>query len=168
MNKTNAYSCVLDAFAEVSGVPAATLISEIGHSGLELDGAPRGFHTQELVECMLRRGMSVTPIELYPAASNELTGTIREVFFPATRADNCRRFARHLSGNRGVVLGRNAKGTPHAVAWLGSRAIDSSGLSLNFLIPEDGEDGDGAPTLRNTLPTFTPHTFLRLTHATAT
>ncbi len=153
MQQTNKYSCVLDAFAYIAGVPAPELIFEIGHNGLESDGTPRGFHTQELIECLLNRGFSVTQIELFPAA--DIDGVITGIDF---KEGNEARFARHLNGTRGVLLGVNFRGRPHAIAWDLTQGIDANGFTFNLL---EGCEG-GTPTLR-TEPLFTPNTYLRVT-----
>lgn len=159
MIRTNRYSCMLDAFAEILHVPADSLIHEIGHNGLESDGTPRGFHTQELIECLLRRGKSVTAIELYPVASNEITGTTDPIFFPPTfdRASNASRFARCLAESPGVLQGRNLRGNPHALVWDTFRAYDASGFSYFPIL----EVLEGTFVLNQDLR-FAPHTFLRI------
>lgn len=155
MRATNRYSCVLDAFAYISEVPAPDLISEIGHEGLELDGTPRGFHTQELIECLTQRGFSVTEIQLAPVADNRAAGRIYPIEF---KGGNEARFARHLNGTRGVLLGTNHRGTPHAIAWDLTEGLDCTGFKFRLL---EGTEG-GTPALR-TEPLFEPHTYLRIT-----
>ncbi len=67
--KSERWQCAVTSFAMALDVPVADLIAEIGHDGgaypLGLTDR-RGFHVQELIDCCLKRGFAVTPIEVFP------------------------------------------------------------------------------------------------------
>lgn len=115
--KTNSSSCVLDSFARVAGVEPRHLAEAIGH-----DGIPQGYHTQELITPMIELGYAVTPIEVYPRATNE-QGELWAIDFPQ---GNLRRFCLSLVNSTGVLTGFNGKGQPHAVAWMKGQIFDSA------------------------------------------
>ena len=115
--KTNSASCVLDSFSCVTGLPPQHLIEAVGH-----DGMPHGFHTQELIGPLVEEGFAVTPIELYPRATNE-AGELWAIDFPD---GHLRRFGGFLFGSEGVLTGFDGKGRPHAVAWKNNKIFDSA------------------------------------------
>lgn len=106
---TNYWSCVLDSFADAINVHPGELIEEVGH-----DGDHTGFHTQELVDALCSRSYSTTEIIRYPKAINPNTGEDRFIF-PGSHGDI--RFANHMRGNVGVLIGFKDNHKPHAVSW---------------------------------------------------
>lgn len=113
----NSASCVLDSFSRVTGLPPQHLLEAVGH-----DGMPTGFHTQELIGPLVEEGFAVTPIELQPAARNE-AGEVWPIDFDG---GSLRRFCHHLLMGNGVLTGFNARGLPHAVAWIAGKIHDSA------------------------------------------
>lgn len=107
MSRTHQYSCLLDSFAHILGLRPLALIDRLGHSGWE-----HGFHSQELIDVCLEKGLSVTLIERRPVSVNPNTWFTREVF-----VDHNKRFLNQIWNHRGILLGANKKGVPHAVAW---------------------------------------------------
>jgi len=132
ITRTHEYSCLLDSFAFVTGIPAKDLIHEIGHGGTGED-EPKGFHTQEIMEPLIQRGFWIMPIELLPVAEDPKTSTHRIIKFGPGEVDNFRRFARHLHGANGVLLGFNQSRVPHATAWVHSLVHDPVGMSYPIL-----------------------------------
>ena len=66
--------CLLYSAAILLDVPPKKLIEEIGHDGMEVQWpqlpAPtcyRSHHIQEIIDCFIRRGYALVPIELEPA-----------------------------------------------------------------------------------------------------
>lgn len=121
LKSPNRWSCLATSFAMVLDVPLEELIEEIGHDGSEVifPDLPeplrrRAFHVQELIDCAIRRGVSVTPIEGLPAASPDSRHTIT-----LPQRDPSRRLRDYLVFHKGVLTGLSQSGNPHAVAWLG-------------------------------------------------
>jgi len=114
--RTNSASCVLDSFSCVTGLPPQHLIEAVGH-----DGVPNGYHTQELIGPLIEKGFAVTPIELYPRATNE-AGELWTIEFE--HDGHLRRFCHFLLGNEGVLTGFDGKKRPHAVAWKNNQIFD--------------------------------------------
>lgn len=136
---------MLDSFAVVLDVKASTLADEIGHHGLD------GFHSQELIDCCLRRGRFVTPIERRPVGQHPATLRIEPLNF---REGNENRFARHLSDGNGVLMGRQTfSAKPHAVAWIDGLAFDPALWEWYTITDPSGRPDDVY---------FTPMTFLRI------
>jgi len=92
------------------------LIEAVGH-----DGVPNGYHTQELIGPLVEKGFAVTPIELYPRATNE-AGELWTIEFE--HDGHLRRFCHFLLGNEGVLTGFDGKKRPHAVAWKNNQIFD--------------------------------------------
>lgn len=109
--KTNSKSCVLDAFACITGIPAQELAEAMGN-----DGSEYGVPTQMIVDHLLTRGFAITPIEKNPLRQNPVTGEIAPVFSVKVGVN---RWKKHLTESRGVLYGNNGNGMPHAVAWDG-------------------------------------------------
>jgi len=152
--KTNRWSCLLDSFAFASGIPAYELATWIGH-----DGTDCGFHTQELIEVLLDRGLAITEIQRYPVAIHPETLEQRTITFGGSGCE--RRFVRQLYGRKGVLMGVNYQLNPHAVAWKNNQIHDSAtgessillrGNSPGYLPPTDSE------------LQFFPKIFLRITN----
>lgn len=157
MIQTNKWSCVLDSFAFVSGIPQFVLIADIGH-----DGTNKGFHTQELIEVMLAHGRAVTEIQRYPRATHPVTLKQRTITFKEGGEPDSR-FVRHLVGNEGVLLGVNAKRSPHAVAWYSNRIYDpATGESSIYL----RKNSQGGLSLIGSGHPFSSKIFLRITSIT--
>src|SRR5690606_22528725 len=112
MNKTHSKSCVLDAFAYITGIPASSLIEDMGTDGRE-DGIP----TQLIIDSVLRHGFAITPIERVPRKQHPITKEISFVFdMPA----GVNRWKNALTTSKGVLYGTNRRsGLPHAAAWDG-------------------------------------------------
>jgi hypothetical protein len=106
------------------------LKSEVGHGG------PDGYHSQELIEVLLKRGFAVTAIERHPVAQNPLTLDTRPIEF---QEGNDERFSRHLLNGVGVLMGKtpfNSK--PHAVSWTGLHVRDSKTKICYEILSEEG------------------------------
>jgi len=111
---------------------------------------------------MLSRGRAVTEIQRYPRATHPTTLKQRTITFKeGGELDN--RFARHLDGNEGVLLGVNAQQAPHAVAWQNNHIHDpATGKSSIFLLKNSP---DGLSQIDFEHP-FSPKIFLRITRIT--
>lgn len=129
--------CLLYAFAMVLEEEPSRLISEIGHDGMDCIWPElkepfcyKGFHIQELIDCAIRRGKSVTNIDGLPASLPPPNAYLHlrvhniapHMVFEHQEAKE--RFKRHIDERIGVLYGRIANGTTHAWAWDGLSAHD--------------------------------------------
>jgi hypothetical protein len=103
--------CLLYAFAMILDEDPEILVQEIGHDGLEIinplaSGARkfRGHHHQELIDCCMRRGKTVTCIEVMPQLYD-----FGIIFTEAEAHERLQIFMNHFSG---VLIGEI-----HALAW---------------------------------------------------
>jgi hypothetical protein len=111
----NPAACMVTAFAMVIGVPVAELMSQIGHDGLavkfpEQTGANRylGYHIQELTWALMEREYAVVPFEPMPVTRS---GDVTHHYGPNPF------FEYAMMAFSGVLCGRSARATEHAVAW---------------------------------------------------
>ncbi len=126
----NDWSCVLAAVAMVFNADQRKLIKEIGHDGSEIvlptlpePARRRGFHLQELIDCVVRRKYSVTPIEVLPYSTPD-----GKADFPINfQVSYEERLLRHMHNTRGIITGLGKKWR-HAVAWDGKQIYDPHGL----------------------------------------
>lgn len=143
--KLNERSCLLDSFASILGHEPKTLAKLVGHDG------PEGYHSQELIEVALFFGWAVTPIQRCVMSENPVTHDLHVVSFPEGEDV---RFARHLSGREGVIMGFVPMVMkPHAVAWAADHVYDPAIDNYYSLLNEQGEVND---------LNFIPQTFLRM------
>lgn len=151
---TNKWSCVLDSFAYAIGVDPLELILEIGHNGEDL-----GYHTQELIECMLSRGLSVTDIHRNPITLNPETGIGKPIIFGI---ESELRFAMHLDGQIGVILGFNQNNQRHAISWKQNKIHDPN---IGYTVPSYEllkTNCEGCLVGISPRSSFTPTNFLRI------
>lgn len=139
------------SFAMALDVAVDYLMTVIGHDGSAIQfvglpepGCRRGHHIQECIEVCLRRGFSVTPVELFPAirptpqplpppgTSGSLTiHCDHPVMFGDTWNGNWSRFVHHLETSRGVITGQG-RATGHAVAYDHGRIYDPDGREYDY------------------------------------
>lgn len=124
----NAYSCLVTSFAMCLDIPVQTLMAEVGHDGTEVifpslasPFANRGFHVQEMIDACMARGYAVTPIEPMPSLQS------KGLIWPLPSEDADERFASHLFGHTGVLVGQGITSRMHAVAWDGKSIFDPAG-----------------------------------------
>lgn len=118
--------CLLYAAAMVLGVKPAILLDEIGHDGLEVwwpthtgNSQYRGHHIQEIIDCFLRRGFSLTCIEPEPVCAPDHFVDPRNCFL---KSEAIGRVYRYLEQYSGILI----SGT-HAVAWDTKQVYDPNG-----------------------------------------
>jgi hypothetical protein len=123
-------------------IPVSDVFDMIGHTGREIVFADlpepicrRGHHVQEVIDVALRRGFSVTPIELYPVlAPAPKPGGIS---LPDHRlevvrfADNWQRFTIAIALGKGVITGQG-RNCPHAVAFDHGNIFDPDGKLYRY------------------------------------
>jgi hypothetical protein len=149
----NGWSCLPCAFAAAIGIPVEEFIEDIGHDGgaEPYPGYPTvkaGFHEQECIDVVQRRGFAATLIEIVPQITPFPTGPVRQIWFserPGLSDEDCNweRFTTHLHGTRGVLTGAKRLGSQtsigHAVAWVDGQVIDSKGNGYVYNL-EDADD----------------------------
>jgi hypothetical protein len=127
-------ACLLFSAAMVLDAEPADLLLEIGHDGREImfpevigTIRQRSFHIQEIIDCCLKRGRSLTPIDIAPCtAPDGHPDLAREIW---DREDAKKRIRKLLTGTRAILIGRTShKGLGHACAWDGEKVYDPRGM----------------------------------------
>lgn len=146
----NAWSCVPCSFATAIDIPVQEFIDEIGHDGSDkpyfgLD-TKAGFHEQECIDVLQRRGFACTLIEIVPQMVPCKGGPVRQVWFgqrPGLTLEdgNWERFLSHLQGTCGVLTGVKRKINSdsfigHAVAWFDGMIHDPQGSGYIYSIDD--------------------------------
>jgi len=150
ITSTNNKSCLLDSFAHALGCPVEDIIDRLG------DGRERGHHTQEFID-YLNGYYAVTEIQRAPVAVHPITGEHTHITFGPNGPEY--RFAEHLLLDDGVLLGRNGKGSTHAVSWKNQQAHDpATGQSFGLL----KRNSEGYLEGIESSPLFTPIKFLKI------
>jgi len=106
-----------------------TLVAEIGHDGtsIQFPGLPepacfRGIHIQEVIDCCMRRGYGLTPIEPLPRSGPQGRKEWALVYdLPELR------FMNAVAGSPGIIIGKAGNGGNHAFAWDGDMVFDPNG-----------------------------------------
>ena len=118
--------CILYAAAMVLYVEPKTLIHEIGHDGMRMlwpelqsPACFQSFHIQEIIDCFIRRGFGLTPIEQHPANAPNHDVMPNYPF----QLESCKRFKDIINGQTGIMIGKSY-GRPHAWAWDGEQCYD--------------------------------------------
>jgi len=126
----NSWSCTIAAAAMVLDTSIKNLVEMIGHDGSEImfpelpePGKRRGFHIQEIVDCVFKFRYSVTPIEILPYSTPNNNKDDFPINFPG---GNKERLLRYLSNSKGLLTGISKK-WGHTVAWTGKHILDPNG-----------------------------------------
>lgn len=130
----NFWSCLLVSAAMALDTSIDVLIKMIGHDGspiifpkLPEPARRRGHHYQEIVDCAIKLGYAVTPIEAMPYATPD-----GKHDFPVDfKISHERRLRNHLEGTRGILTGL-AVTWRHAVYWNGDLVYDPRGRVYHF------------------------------------
>lgn len=112
----------------------AALIEMIGHDGSSIifpelpePAQRRGHHYQEIVDCAIKLGYFVTPIEALPYSTPD-----GKLEFPVDfKISNEKRLWDHMKGTRGIITGLSTQWR-HAVYWNGERIYDPRGRVYLF------------------------------------
>lgn len=114
------------------GVPVNVLIDWIGHDGSEIVSPSwpeprcrRGFHPQECIRLALKRGLTVTPLELFPSIVTE--NHPYTIDYGANWDD----FIGWINQTSGVLTGRGRL-CGHAVAYENGTVYDPDGYIYPF------------------------------------
>jgi len=130
----NSWSCLLASAAMALDTTTQDLIEMIGHNGssvifseLPEPGSRRGFHCQEIVDCAIKLGYLVTPIESLPYSTPD-----GKLDFPVDfKISNERRLRNHMKDTQGILTGLSGKWR-HAVYWNGEKIYDPRGRIYSF------------------------------------
>lgn len=121
--------CMLYSAAMLLDTHPDVLASEIGHDGTEVKfpGLPppmcyRGIHIQEILDCCLRRGYGLTPIQPLPRSCPQGEGVWALVYDSPEP-----RFSEAIRDREGIILGKAANGGNHVFAWDGKMVLDPNG-----------------------------------------
>lgn len=139
----NTWSCILASAAMVLDTDCKTLTEMIGHDGSEivLPSLPepakrRGFHLQEIIDCAIKLGYTVTPIEVLPYSTPDGKAEFPVNFKIRTDGnlfywDNKSRLLSYMKDTKGIITGL-ASQWRHALAWDGKKIYDPHGLVYSF------------------------------------
>ena len=150
--QTHNWSCMPCSFAAAIDVPVREFMDDIGHDGSAepypgLD-TKAGFHEQECIDVLQRRGFACTPIEIVPQMIPCAGGPTRQIWFggerPGLSPEDCNweRFLSHLEGTCGVLTGilqrvkDGYKSVGHAVAWFDGTIHDSQGPGFTYSLED--------------------------------
>jgi len=133
------HQCLVYSLAMLLDEDVDVLIQELGHDGMVKDWPEHpiphcynGHHIQEIIDLVLARGYSLTPIESYPRYASAMDPSNWKPVY-----SNGARFLRQISGRRGILIGQY-RGRGHAVAWDGDIIWDPNGKTYGI--------GDFAPS----------------------
>lgn len=122
-------SCLIASVAMVLDIDIKILNEMIGHDGsavvLPLLPEParrRGHHLQEIIDCALKSGYAVTPIEVLPYSTPDGKSEYPIDF----QIDNKERLFKYMRNSRGILTGLGSRWR-HAMAWDGKRVYDPRG-----------------------------------------
>ncbi len=130
--KMRGNDCLLYSAAMILDEDPRTLEKEIGHDGsaiwwpqVKLPYSHRGYHIQEIIDCCIKRGFGLVPIEAHPCSASYLAPTDIKILSPPDQA--MERFQRLIANRRGILLGKR-----HACAWDGSQVYDPNGRIIDL------------------------------------
>lgn len=123
--KMAGHDCLLYSAAMVLDESPAILEKEIGHDGSEVwwpekpqPFCRRGIHIQEILDCFIRRGKGLIPVDLMPASAP--VGGKPKAIWDVEKA--IIRFKTYISGREAILITAS-----HAIAWDGSKVFDPNG-----------------------------------------
>ncbi len=133
----NRWSCSLAAWCMAAGIPLDLARLDIGHDGSEVlnpympePQGRRGFHTQELVELVLKYGDCPVLWELFP--SIESGNQIKVLYGSSIEMDGRWKAFQHLiSTTHGVIEGHTGV-CQHAVAYNFGTIYDPNGVVYEY------------------------------------
>ena len=129
-------TCLLYSAAMALDVDPAAISAYLGRDGSELRSCgPVGVHMQEIMDYALSIG-SLFYLVLPAPVQKYNDGTTRQVF-----PQQGKRFASHIEGKQGILIGRYRDGEDHAVAFKSLQIYDPNGAkygmpSGKFMIEE--------------------------------
>ena len=124
--------CTIASIAMVLNEPVADLMMEVGHDGgllPDASGIVRGYHIQELIDLCLKRGLAMTPIEIFPVSMDTNGRHWRGHNLDERGLKE--RFYNTIIGSRGVVEGQGLT-CGHMVANDYGRIYDPKGYDYHF------------------------------------
>ena len=126
-------SCLLYAAAMLLDVDPEILIKEIGHDGQEIWWSSlsksfkhRSFNIQEIIDCCIRRGYGLMPIQLFPCNVPPVGNVNPKMIWDQKKCEE--RFLNRITNVPAILTGQRAESlVPHAVAWNGKKIYDPMG-----------------------------------------
>lgn len=130
-------TCLVASLAMVWDKSYDEVVSLVGHDGTKIQylGAKyplRGIHTQEIVDVAWHLGMAMIVIEQFPQLGAIVDGDVETQLIADVDVLTTRMLS-YLHNRRAVLLGPNATGGPHAVAYDGEIVYDPSGTKYPVL-----------------------------------
>ncbi len=83
----------------------------------------RGYHIQEIIDCCLKRGYALCPIEIHPRMAPLGYDDLWKLM-DKDRDKLNRRFLSIILNKKGIINGESKSGYPHTVAWDGENIHD--------------------------------------------
>lgn len=130
----NFWSCLLASAAMALDTTMDELIKMIGHDGspivfpkLPEPARRRGHHYQEIVDCAIKLGYTMTPIEALPYATPDGKSEFPIDF----KISHERRLSSHMASSKGIITGL-ASTWRHAVYWDRNLVYDPRGKVYRF------------------------------------
>jgi len=127
--KQSGGSCLITSTAMVLNTDIKSLADMIGHDGsavvlplLPEPACRRGYHLQEIIDCALKLGYTVTPIEAAPYSTPDGKSEYPIDF----QINNQERIFNYMHNSIGILTGLG-KQWRHAMAWDGKHIYDPRG-----------------------------------------
>jgi hypothetical protein len=125
-------NCLLTSAAMLLDTTEQELINEIGHDGSEVwwpkakaTDRKRNFHIQEIIDCCMKRGYGLMPIDLMPC-SMQMSDPNARILWDQSKAFG--RFTNIVNGRPAILIGETLSHIPHACAWDGFKVFDPRGM----------------------------------------
>lgn len=124
-------TCLIASLAMVLDKSYDEVVKLIGHDGTEVayQGAVyplRGIHTQEAMNLAWGLGLAMVVVETFPQLGAMVGGQVESQLIDGSTRLQARMYT-YLDRRRAVLLGLNATGGPHAVAYDGEIVFDPNG-----------------------------------------
>lgn len=135
--RSGEHQCLVYSLAMLLDEDPDVLIEELGHDGTgkwfpkwEIPYCYRGHHMQEVVDVCIRRGVCLTPIEVFPRVASQRDPSDWRALWSVEYA--VIRFKKMVEGRPGILIGNAKNGGGHACAWDGNIVFDPNGRNYSL------------------------------------
>lgn len=126
------HGCLVYSAAMLLATSPETLMQEIGHRGHKVfwpQFSPpqcyNGHHIQEIIDCCVRRGKGLMPVDMFPCSAPAGRGELVKDAYRKKDAET--RMAKLLERSTGILIS-----STHACAWDGKQVFDPNGMNYSI------------------------------------